>query len=177
MTDNMQTGNVDVDGSEMKVFERPVELPAKVVIVDSKNGKEIGFIERERVMELLEKDGRYEGFEDGCTGTFMLSYNSDGDKVKAIRLETEDVFKFLDTIWRNLETAMGADDPKTRMLGVSYEVRGKAYVMSVSINQFIGAARFLHTDVVGAMTSTQEGTTVTDRFIEAFKNWPKDVKV
>lgn len=174
MTDDKQTGNVDVDGSEMKVFERPVDLPEKVVVVDSKNGKEIGFVERERVMELLEKDGRYEGFEDGCTGKFMLSYNSDGDKVKAIRLETEDVFKFLDTIWRNLETAMGADDPKTRMLGVSYEVRGKAYVMSISINQFVGATRFLHNDVVDAMKNTQEGTTVTDRFIEAFKNWPKD---
>jgi hypothetical protein len=186
MSEKEKGATVDLgDETTMTVFDRKVNLPEKVVVVDAKNGKEIGFIEREKVMKLLEKDGRYEGFEDGVTGKFMLAYNSDGDKIKTIHLETEDVFKFLETVWRNLETALGADDPKTRMLGVSYEVKGKAYVMSISLTQFVGAMKFLHPDVVDAIRgdipsdtpSPGEMTSPTDRLIDVFKKWPKEAKV
>ena len=164
------TGTADVDGSEMRLFETPVDLPEKVVIVDGKLGKEIGFVEREKVMELLAHDPRYAGFEDPVTKKFMLSYNSD-IKSKAIVLETEDVIQFLDTIDNNLESAMAANDAKTRMLGVSYEDKGKMYVLYLHARYLKKAERYLSEFVVDTFKwdGVDVSSSIVDRLIELFK--------
>lgn len=165
------TGTADVDGSEMKLFERPVDLPEKVVVVDWKLGKEIGFIEREKVSALLENDPRYAGFEDPVTKQFMLSYNPD-TKSKTIVLETEDVIRFLDTIESNLETAMGADDPKVLKVGVSYEDHGRAYVLYLHIRGMKKAGKYLSEYIMDAFKGHGEEDDAggpTARLIELFK--------
>ena len=167
------TGTADVDGSEMKLFETPVDLPEKVVVVDGKLGKEIGFVEREKVMELLAHDPRYAGFEDPVTKKFMLSYNPD-TKSKAIVLETEDVIRFLNTIENNLETAIGADDPNRLRLGVSYEDKGKMYVLYLHIRNLKNASKYLNEYIVDAFNGKKDSEVdvlvgPTQRLIELFE--------
>lgn len=165
------TGNMDVDGSTMTVNDRKVQLPEKVVIVDAKLGKEIGFIEREKVMGLLQNDGRYEGFEDGCTGQFMLSYSSESRKMQTITMETDDVAKFLGVIEKNLDTAMEADESARHMLGVSYVYNGRNYVLQIAVKSMKEAMAFLSSDVSEALRANggEESTSMTDRIIEAIR--------
>ena len=175
-TAEVGTGKADVDGSEMKLFESPVDLPKKVVVVDGKLGKEIGFVEREKVTELLANDPRYEGFEDGVTGKFMLSYSSDGARTKVVSLETEEVVKFLETVEANLDTAIAADDPSALRLGVSYERKGRAYVLSIDLDAFKQARPYLSTSIVKALDDSGEPegdsevhVEPTERLIRMFK--------
>jgi len=165
------TGTADVDGSEMKLFERPVDLPEKVVVVDGKLGKEIGFIEREKVSELLANDSRYAGFEDPVTKQFMLSYNPD-TKSKTIVLETEDMIRFLDTIDGNLETAEAADDPRHQNMGVSYEDHGRAYVLYIHVRHSRKASKYLSPFIIDAINGDESGGP-TARIIELFKHRAK----
>ena len=174
MNADNKTGIADVDGSEMKLFERPVDLPEHVVVVDGKLGKEIGFVERDKVMGLLATDRRYSGFEDGCTGQFMLSYNSDGAKEQTIVLETDDVIRFLTTIKNNLVTAIGADDPKRFRLGVSYEGKGRSYVLSINVSDFTKSLMFLDGDIVQILSSSGDDEEIsggpTERIIGLFRS-------
>ena len=59
LPENGETGKTDVDGSEMTLHERSVDLPERVLVVDAKLGKEIGFVDRTEVMRILETDSRY----------------------------------------------------------------------------------------------------------------------
>lgn len=143
------TGKVDVDGSEMMVSDIPVNLPDKVVVIDQKIGKEIGFVLKEDVLRLVTKDARYEGFDDEATGQFMLTYNSDWDK--AIEFEVDDVISWLRLIEAQLETALGADDPKKLRLGVSY-VKGKhTHVCYLHLSLFKNCSKYLNSSIVAAL--------------------------
>ena len=164
------TGTVDVDGSEMRLFETPVNLPERVVVVDGKLGKEIGFVDRDKVVGLLQTDARYDGFEDPVTKQFMLSYNPDVG-AKSIALETEDAIRFLNIIETNLDTAMAADDIKQSRLGVSYEYKGRAYVLSIHIRNVKDALPYLLDSIADAARGhdSDELNSPTDRLIELFR--------
>jgi hypothetical protein len=141
---------VQVDDATMTVDDAPVNLPEKVQVVDARNGKLIGYRDREEVTNLLDTDNRFSGFEDTATSEFMLAYNLEA--TKAQERETVDPFEFLKTIEDNIETAVGADDPKRMRLGVSYvDKTGRNHVLQIHIKRVMNATDMLHPGLVDAM--------------------------
>ena len=144
------TKEVKVDDAMMTVDDVPVNLPDKVQVVDARNGRLIGYRDREEVTQLLDTDQRFTGFEDSATDQFMLAYSLEA--TKAIERETVDPFEFLKTIEDNIETAVGADDPVHMKLGVSYTDRtGRNHILAIHIKRVTNATDMLHPGLVEAM--------------------------
>lgn len=155
-------------GSEMAVSDIPVNLPDKVVVIDRKIGKEIGFVEKADVLRLVTEDARYEGYEDEATGQFMLTY--DAEREKAIESEAADIFEWFRVIKANLDTAIGADDQKTIRLGVSY-IKGKHnHVCFLKLSNFRIVREYLHPDIVECLVHCEEESkSQTQNLIDFFK--------
>lgn len=152
------TGVMDVEGTKMKLFERPVKLGKRVSIIDAKTAKEIGYVDVEKVFELLnDEDGRFQAYEDPSTQEFMLAYSSEGVGAMAVVCSVDSLMEYLGVIEANLDTAMGADDPKKLSMGVSYEKKGRKYVTYMGIGAIKGAIKYLDKDVVGVLSTDGAG--------------------
>ena len=145
---------VPVDDATMTVVDNPVNLPDKVQVVCAKHGTFIGWRNREDVQDIME-DLRFEGFEDSATGEYMLKYDPAGND--PITRETVDPFEFLKTIQDNLDTAIGADDPATMKLGVSYIDKSKRnYVLEIHLNRMKAAMDMMHPGIADALKGEME---------------------
>jgi hypothetical protein len=171
-----ESKEVRVDDAMMMVDDAPVNLPDKVQVVDARNGRVIGYRDREEVTELLDTDHRFSGFEDSATDQFMLAYSLEA--TKAVERETVDPFEFLKTIEANIGTAVGADDPKRMRMGVSYTDRtGRNHVLSIHVKRISNATDMLHPDLIEAMDGAGNGDEEfngpSQRVVDFIKRKPK----
>jgi len=127
-------------------------------------------IEIVKKSKLLDSDHRFSGFEDTATNQFMLAYSLEA--TKAFERETTEPFEFLKTIEDNIETAVGADDPKKMKLGVSYTDRtGRNHILAIHLKRMTNATDMLHPALIEAMNgsgSTEDGMFdgISERIVE-----------
>ena len=173
---------VQTDDATMTVNEVPVNLPERVEVVDSKSGKTIGYRDREEVMDLLEDDPYFRGVQpSNPNNDFIIAY--DPDAMKAIECEVLDPFEFLNAIRDNLSTAIGADDPKGMLVGVSYVDRHKQnHVVSIRISRLRDGFDLMNQGLVAAMSTDRSegigqrgiGQRAVDWFIAQETEEPED---
>ena len=142
---------------ELTVDDRKVNLPKKVTIFDATSGLRIGYIDRADVFALLEKDKRYDGYEDSATGEFALSYDARRAYASVVEMEINSVIDYYRAIRDHLESAISADDPRRLRLGVSYVINGSKFVAYLSIRRIHEEGPILKPEILDAIKNNTDG--------------------
>ena len=157
--------------ADMKVFDKPVKIGNRVLIIDAKSGRDIGYLDADKVFDVVNNDNRYSTYLSHKNGELMLTYNSDSKKDMAIVNVEDDFARFVDAILLNIDTALGADDPINLRLGFSYIWRNQNYITYINLQRFKDAVPVLDKGIVKAVSGTgkHDGVCPTERLIEYLK--------
>jgi len=120
-----------VDAKDVDVDAVWDQVPARVPVIDRRNGEEIGYVDKTDVKEKL-KNQRFWSLVLESSNKFVLVYNTLYDS-KTFEHTAGSVSELLAITRANIKTALGADDPYNRMLGVSYTNEGRNHHVNLHI--------------------------------------------